>query len=162
MKIGTDGSLRSCRFSFVPARRPVGAGRLRRGADRLRPRRSGCTAAGGGLRFPGAGRWSCRGFSLRGALEGAWGGLLRSSVRGPAVFGGAVLRGSLVAWSCAGVVRQFFSRAVRRACLVAFGGVWAAVSARRCYGRYVVMFVGVRGSCFEREETWPGACCISS
>lgn len=124
MKIGTDGSLRSCRFSFVPARRPVGAGRLRRGADRLRPHRSGCMAAGDGLRFPGAGRCSCRGFSLRGALEGAWGGLLRSSVRGPAVF--------------------FRGQCVEDALL----RVWAAASAGRCYGRYVVVCVGAGPAVF--------------
>ena len=127
----------------------------------LRPRRSGCTAAGAACGFPGPGdgavaafrcvvRWRGRGVAC----------CVRRCGDRPFWRGGAAGISCRVelCWSCPAV----FSRAVRRACLVAFGGVWAAVSARRCYGRYVVMFVGVRGSCFEREETWPGACCISS
>lgn len=126
MKIGTDGSLRSCRFSFVPARRPAGGlpASTRGGSFAAAP--VGLYGGRGTLRFPGAGRWSCRSFSLRGGAGGG-GSLLRSSVRGPAVFfEGSVSRMLCCVWRC----------------------VWAAASAGRCYGRYVVVCVGAGPAVF--------------
>ncbi len=123
MKIGTDGSLRSCRFSFVPARRPAGGlpASTRGGSFAAAP--VGLYGGRGTLRFPGAGRWSCRSFSLRGGAGGG-GSLLRSSVRGPDVF--------------------FRGQCVEDALL----RVWAAASAGRCYGRYVVVCVGAGPAVF--------------